>query len=146
MKLHHFTFILLASISFLVSCETTGSSGRSVSKHGSKTVYVVSDRPIDDYTIQSAIASELQKRGFRVIDSGDKSPSLPKNALVLHYMDTWFWDVAMYLRYLDIRIIDGNNSEIIASAKFKNGPIHTFANPQRVVSDLFKDMDRQKIF
>ena len=109
-------------------------------------VYIVSDRPIDDYTIHNAITSELQKRGFRVIDSGNKEPQLPKNALILHYMDTWFWDVIMYLRVLDIRILDGNNSEIMATAKFKNGPIHSYANPQRVVSDLFEDMEHQKIF
>ena len=138
--------LLLLSISFLVSCETTGSSGRSISKQGSKAVYIVSDRPIDDYTIHNAITSELQKRGFRVIDSGNKEPQLPKNALILHYMDTWFWDVIMYLRVLDIRILDGNNSEIMATAKFKNGPIHSYANPQRVVSDLFEDMEHQKIF
>lgn len=141
-----FRFLPLVFISLLISCETTGSSGRSVSKHGSKTVYVVSDKPIDDYTIQSAITAELQKRGFRVIDSGSKSPKLPKNALVLHYMDTWFWDVVMYLRVLDIRILDGNSSEIVATAKFKNGPIHSYANPQRVVADLFEDMDQKKIF
>lgn len=139
-------FILLAALCILAGCKTYNSSGRPVGKYGSKTVYLVSDRPIDDYSIHSAITVELQKRGFRVIDSGNKAPTSPKNALVLHYMDTWFWDMAMYLRFLDIRILDGKSSEIIATAHFKNGPIHTFPAPQRVVADMFADMDRQKVF
>ena len=36
----------------------------------------MSDRELDDYTIHNAIIMELQKRGFRVIDSGEESAAL----------------------------------------------------------------------
>ena len=40
-------------------------------------IYVMSDRELDDYTIHNAIIMELQKRGFRVIDSGEKARPSP---------------------------------------------------------------------
>jgi hypothetical protein len=48
-----------------------------------KTVYVMSDRELDDYTIHNAIISELQKRGHRVVDAGDKAPASAQGSLVL---------------------------------------------------------------
>jgi hypothetical protein len=84
--------LILALVSGCVS--TTQSTG-SLRRLPSKIVYVMSDRPLDDYAIHSAIIAELQKRGFRVIDSKDQAPASPGGALVVHYMDDWSWDMVM---------------------------------------------------
>ena len=83
-------------LALLSACASTEGSGHYQGKLKPKTVYVVSDRTLDDFTIHHAIISELQKRGFRVIDSRDQAPVSPGNALVLHYLDTWSWGLACH--------------------------------------------------
>ena len=97
-----------------------GASGHYLGTSKPKKAYVVSDRELDDYTIHNAITAELQKRGFRVIDSRDHAPASVSNSLVVHYLDHWNFDLiwlpVMYLSSLNIRIIDGNSSEVLATA------------------------------
>ena len=64
--------LILALVSGCAS--TTQGAG---SLRPTKPIYVMSDRELDDYTIHNAIIMELQKRGFRVIDSGDKARPSP---------------------------------------------------------------------
>ena len=127
-------------------CVSTGASGRYQGKSQPRAVYVVSDRELDDYTIHNAITAELQKRGFRVIDSRDRTPASASNALVVHYLDHWnydfIWLPAMYLSSLNIRIIDGNSSEVLATARF-NAAMNTFPHSQTVVAKLFTQLDQQ---
>lgn len=103
------------------------------------------DRELDDYTIHNAITAELQKRGFRVIDSRDRTPASASNALVVHHLDPWNFDLiwlsVMYLSSLNIRIIDGNSS-VLATARF-NAAMNTFPRSQTVVANLFTQLDQQ---
>ena len=62
-------------LTLLSGCVSTGVSGRYLGMSQPKTAYVVSDRELDDYTIHNAITAELQKRGFRVIDSRGHAPA-----------------------------------------------------------------------
>ena len=139
---------LVLAISLVVysGCVSTGASGRYQGKSHAKTVYVVSDRELDDYTIHNAITAELQKRGFRVIDSRDHAPASASNALVVYYLDHWNFDLiwlpVMYLSSLNIRIIDGNSSEVLATARF-NAAMNTFPRLQTVVANLFTQLDQQ---
>ena len=64
----------------LSGCVSTGASGQDLATSKAKTAYVVSDRELDDYTIHNAITAELQKRGFRVIDSRDHAPASASNS------------------------------------------------------------------
>ena len=138
-------FAILSVVAYS-GCVSTGVSGRYQGKSQPKTVYIVSDRELDDYTIHNAITAELQKRGFRGIDSGNHGPISTSNALVLHYLDRWNFDLlwlpVMYLSALNIRIIDGNSSEVLATARF-NAAINTFQSSQKVVANLFAEMDSQ---
>ena len=107
------------ALTLLSGCFSTGASGHYSGPSKPKTAYVVSDRELDDYTIHNAITAELQKRGFRVIDSRNHTPASASNALVVHYLDRWNFDLiwlpVMYLSSLNIRIIDGDSSEVIGA-------------------------------
>ena len=111
--------------------------------HG-KTVYVMSDRELDDYTIHNAIIGELQKRGHRVVESADKAPASAQGSLVLHYLDDWNWDMCMYLAALNIRVLDGNTSEPVAIGTYRTPFLHTYANSVKEVSMLFSRLDNQR--
>jgi hypothetical protein len=132
------------ALTLLSGCVSTGASGHYLGLSKPKTAYVVSDRELDDYTIHNAITAELQKRGFRVIDSRDRAPASASNALVVHYLDHWNFDLiwlpVMYLSSLNIRIIDGNSSEVLATARF-NAAMNTFPRSQTVVTNLFTQLD-----
>ena len=52
------------------------------------------------------------------------------------------WLPVMYLSSLNIRIIDGNNSEVLATARF-NATMNTFPRSQTVVANLFTQLDRR---
>src|SRR5258705_9077504 len=81
------------ALTLLSGCVSTGASGHYLGTSKPKTAYVVSDRELDDYTIHNAITSELQKRGFRVIDSRDRAPASASDAPVVHYLDHWNFDL-----------------------------------------------------
>jgi hypothetical protein len=134
------------ALTLLSGCVSTGASGHYLGTTTPKTAYVVSDRELDDYTIHNAITAELQKRGFRVIDSADNEPASASNALVVHYLDRWNFDLiwlpVMYLSSLNIRVIDGNSSEVLATARF-NAAMNTFPRSQTVVANLFAQLDQQ---
>jgi hypothetical protein len=133
-------------LALLSGCVSTGASGNYLNRSKPKTAYVVSDRELDDYTIHNAITGELQKRGFRVIDARDALPRSPGNALVVRYLDRWSYDFiwlpAMYLSSLNVRIIDGSTSEVLATARF-NAAMNTFPRSQTVVAKLFAQFDQQ---
>ena len=91
----------------------------------------------------NAIIGELQKRGHRVIDSGDKAPTSAHGSLVLHYLDDWYWDMCMYLARLNIRVLDGSTSEPVAIGMYRTPFFHTYANSVKEVSMLFSRLDNQ---
>jgi hypothetical protein len=128
--------LILALVSGCAS--TTQGTG---SLRPTKPIYVMSDRELDDYTIHNAIIMELQKRGFRVIDSGDKAPASANGALVLHYLDDWSWDMWMYLAALNIRIVDGKTSEVVATGQYRNSWLHTYPDSGKEVVKIFAQLD-----
>jgi len=48
----------------------------------------------------------------------------------------------MYLSSLDIRILDGSSSEVLATARL-NAAMNTFPHSQTVVAKLFTQLDQQ---
>ena len=133
------TISALLSLALLSGCASTTQGTGSLKP--TKPIYVMSDRELDDYTIHNAIIGELQKRGFRVIDSGDKAPASPSGALVLHYLDNWTWDMAMYLSSLSIRVVDGNTSEVVATGQYNNSFFHTYPDSRKEVVKIFAQLD-----
>lgn len=129
-----------------VSCSTTRASGESVRKVPGKVAYLSSDRSLDSHKIHNAITRELQQRGYKVIDKGSTPPQSKVNGIVVRYMDVWSWDVVMYLRSLDIKILDGRNSQILSMSNFKNGFFHSFPNSEKVVNKLFTEFDNKGTF
>jgi hypothetical protein len=99
-----------------------------------KTAYVVkhenSTRDIDLY-IQTALT------GYEVRTSSGPMEQKPNDVdFYVTYVDRWHWDLAMYLRSLDIAFFDNKTSHHIASGRFENGPFHTFPSPRKKVMEV----------
>ena len=99
--------VLTISLVVFSCCVSTGASGRYQGRSQPKIAYVVSDRELDDYTIHNAITAELQKRGFRVIDSRDHAPASASNALVVHYLDHWNFDLIQAMETGNLMVFYG---------------------------------------
>ena len=59
-----------------------------------------------------------------------------------HWNFDFIWLPVMYLSSLDIRILDGSSSEVLATARF-NAAMNTFPHSQTVVAKLFTQLDQQ---
>jgi hypothetical protein len=59
------------------------------------------------------------------------------------YTDSWFWDIVMYLRSMDIRFYKAPSGGLIASGHWKNSVLHQFPNADGVVQDLMDEMFKQ---
>ena len=136
------SIVFAVVVAAMTGCTATRSMTGHI-PHG-KTVYVMSDRELDDYTIHNAIIDELQKRGHRVVDAGDKAPASAQGSLVLHYLDDWNWDMCMYLAALNIRVLDESTSEPVAIGTYRTPFLHTYANSVKEVSLLFSRLDDQR--
>ncbi|PRX33329.1 hypothetical protein B0G75_103557 [Paraburkholderia sp. BL18I3N2] len=59
------------------------------------------------------------------------------------YTDSWYWDIIMYLRAMDIRFYKAPSGGLIASGHWKNSVLHQFPNADGVVQGLMGKMFKQ---
>lgn len=121
--------IHLICLSFILAI--TGCSTVEPGKHygntplaSMKTAFVVigSDH---DQSIGVSIHKALTQHG--VTASMGTLTEKPKNvAFYVEYEDHWQWDMAMYLYSLDIRFVDNQTGQIMASGAFRQGAFHDF--------------------
>lgn len=104
-------------------------------------VTVIPDRELDDWHIQTLLLSALQERGIRAIDGRDCKQNPPTT--VLRYNDYWFWDLVPYLRAMDVRLMDGKTNEVFATSSYKEGLLHGYPVPRKVVSHLFNGLQEK---
>lgn len=89
--------------------------------------------------------TELQKRGYQVVDHKDVIPNSPTSGIVVRYLDKWKWDFVMYMQMLKITVLDGSNSNLRGSAKYETYGFHTYPDPTKTVLKLFSGMDKNKV-
>lgn len=92
-----------------------------------------------DETCLRAISHALHQRGFPVV-RGQSAP------LVVKMSDTWRWDWVMYLKELDLVILDSKTGVMKAHAYYHNSPWHRYPSREWVVQKLFHELDKQGVF
>jgi hypothetical protein len=59
---------------------------------------------------------------------------------VVSYIDSWRWDIAMYLRKIDIQMFDARSGDLLVSGEWQDSPMHGFHDPLAVVQGLLAEM------
>ncbi|SEL51433.1 hypothetical protein SAMN05428989_1820 [Pseudoxanthomonas sp. GM95] len=107
-----------------------------------KSAYVVlhggSSEDMDAHVQQELMAHGIQvKAGPETRDPGTD--------VVVRYTDNWRWDMAMYLRSLDIQVYNGASGTLVASGSWKNSALHGYhsgANvTKKVMDEVFAKLD-----
>jgi hypothetical protein len=87
------------------------------------------------------VIDELKANGLEV------KPTLPVGTrqspdvdLVVAYVDHWFWDVAMYLRALEINVFDGKSGNLMVQGQWKDSALHGYRDPAQVLHEVVPDM------
>lgn len=89
--------------------------------------------------MDAAIQRNLENHGVSVAIA----PACNNADMNVTYTDSWFWDIVMYLRSMDIRFYQAPAGGLIASGHWKNSVLHQFPNADGVVQDLMDDMFRK---
>jgi hypothetical protein len=66
-----------------------------------------------------------------------KSPDVD---LVVSYVDHWFWDMAMYLRSLDVNIYNATTGNLLVQGHWQDSAMHGFRDPAQVLHEVVPDM------
>jgi len=109
-----------------------------LAKRQTATIVVHTDDSGDE-EILLTVKQGLVARGFPVVH-GQQAPLLVKVS------DTWRWDWKMYLKELDIIIIDTKTNTQKAHAYYRNSPWHKYPSRTWVVQQMFHQMDQQGVF
>jgi hypothetical protein len=86
--------------------------------------------------MDAAVQRNLENHGVSV----SIAPACDKTDMNVSYTDSWYWDVVMYLRSMDIRFYKAPSGGLIASGHWKNSVLHQFPNADGVVQDLMDGM------
>lgn len=92
-----------------------------------------------DALCRRAVERELRTRGFQIADNGSAS-------LSVKMMDSWHWDIVMYLLELDLVFTDANTGAMKAQAHYRNSAFHGFPSQSGVVEKLFLQLDAKGVF
>ena len=134
---HVFAAALLAMSSCTSTYRVNGSTG-ALAQGGTARIVVNSDDS-GDASCRRAVERELQSRGFRVADDA-------KASLTVKMIDTWHWDVVMYLLELDLVFTDASSGSLRAQAHYRNSPFHGYPSQSDVVEKLFLELDQKGVF
>ncbi|UYL10463.1 hypothetical protein B9G69_007705 [Bdellovibrio sp. SKB1291214] len=133
----------------LVGCAGTYQmkASDSLSSYNAKTVHVINQggnsKDMDDHVARALIA-----RGFKVSD-GLPTQTVPKTDLLVKYTDSWFWDVTMYLKAVEVTFYD-RNGNILASGEYNNHPFfHGYPEEsevvQKIIDGIVEQMGKAKL-
>ena len=135
-------FSTLMCLGVLPSCSFVdkGSVNRPAVIQQARTAYVVkpddSSRDIEKY-----LETALSNNGLKA-KSGSIADKPKQVDLYVEFVDRWTWDMAMYLKSLDVYVRDNRNGQLVGSGKFHQGFMHSFPSPskkcQEVVDSIFK--------
>ena len=81
---------------------------------------------------------EFLRHGFSVT-AGDEGKAGSDAQLLVRYADDWKWDLAMYLRSLDVMVYDHQTNVLIATGSWKNSLFHGFYSSEKVVAEVVDD-------
>jgi len=127
-------FAMLSSCSFVRKPEVNQPQVLATAK----SVYVVRDNPSNE--AGAFIESAIAQRGLQVT-SGPMATKRKEADLYVEYVDSWAWDITMYLKSLRVTVRDNKNGTLVASGRFHQGFPHSFPNAavksKEVVDKIF---------
>lgn len=126
--------MLLASLG-LGGCTntSTGSVNPNVNLGELKVFYVVKFAP-DGRGINQLIANELAARGYQA--STGPQMNVPEGVdAIVTYSDRWRWDVTMFMKGIDITILDARNNTVIASGSAARSSF-TRQSPNVIIAEV----------
>ena len=90
------------------------------------------DRSAD---MDAKLQRELLRHGLAVTIGPENAPTGDAQLLV-KYTDNWRWDIAMYLRTLDVMVYDAHSKALVATGSWRNSALHGFYSADKVVADV----------
>lgn len=128
--------VSVVSAAFLAaSCSETRNatvSQPSVIK-STRSAYVV--KPGDSSRdVEVFLKDAFAKKGLRA----QAGPQSGKGGADLHvtFVDRWHWDMAMYLRTLDVSVIDNRSIKEVANAMYRNSALHGYPDARKTSEEL----------
>ena len=127
---------VLAIVVFMTGCSAVHkNSVIPISVDSSKSIYIVKN-PYQRNNMDKLIQDEINDMGLTALSG----PPLDKNEsfkYVLTYFDAWSWDLAPYLRAVEIQLIDPKTAQIVSRVRFENNMyLHTFPDEKTKVKEL----------
>ena len=138
---------ILIAISLLAAAFTTGCATTQnvnlAQLTGARPLATVAMVPSEGNSpdMDAAVKSALANQGLT------SKPPLPSGTrkssdvdVIVSYTDQWRWDMAMYLRWVNIEMYDADSGNMLASARWENSAFHGFQDYKTVVKGLIDDM------
>jgi hypothetical protein len=88
--------------------------------------------------MDAKIQKEFLRHGFAV-SAGPEGSAPAATQLIARYADDWRWDLAMYLRSLDVMLYDRQSNTLLAQGSWKNSVFHGFHSSEKVVTGVVDD-------
>ena len=134
--------VSLVMVAFASGCATSQNVNLA-QVSGSRPISTVAMAPSEGNSadMDAAIKAALLNQGLTA------KPPLPagtrKSAdvdVIVSYQDQWRWDLAMYLRWVNIEMYDSETGNLLATARWDNSAFHGFQDYKTVVKGLVDDM------
>jgi uncharacterized protein (DUF2235 family) len=94
--------------------------------------------------MDAAVKAALLNQGLTA------KPALPAGTrkssdadMIVSYTDQWRWDLAMYLRWVNIEMYESDTGNLLATARWQNSAFHGFQDYKTVVKGLVDEMMAQ---
>ena len=135
---------ILPLVALVLSCVACTSTYRADGARGALARRDVARIVVDpddsgDALCRRAVERELRARGFQMATNG-------RTGLDVKMIDTWRWDIVMYLLELDLIFTDAATGAMKAQAHYRNSPLHGFPSQSDVVVKLFKELEARGVF
>lgn len=136
MKYIYRAALVALAILYVASCAQTkiATVNQPSAIKNARSVYVVkhenSNRDIEVFLKDSFRSKGLDSK------IGQLSSKPASSDLSVTFVDRWHWDMVMYLRTLDVSIVDNKSSKEIATAIYRNSALHGFPDPRATCQDL----------
>jgi hypothetical protein len=85
--------------------------------------------------IEVFLKDSLAKKGLRA-QTGPNSGKPASADLYVTFVDRWHWDMAMYLRTLDVSVVDNRTGKEVATAMYRNSALHGYPDPRKTSEEL----------
>jgi hypothetical protein len=132
--------VLIAAL--FAGCATSHSvTVAEVTAHSLPRTAAISPQEGNSDAMDGYIANELLANGLQI------KPKLPSGTrktedvdLVVCYVDHWFWDLAMYLRSIDLNMFDAKTGNLLVQGHWQDSTFHGFRDPAGVLHEVIPDM------